>query len=166
MAHHPGADDNSIHDHLFHSLLLLRVNSWTVASLLLGTFFRLKQIVKAPTRKDVILDTTHHSPSPPLVYLTTTRSRWHWKRELFNPTLRASSSNGTLNRAVELRWATIWAPWTGLSCLNLRWFTVHVCLPGSVPDWPWYIHKFGFINRVDNVNWPPYRDSKSWRFEG
>ena len=21
--------------------------------------------------------------------------------------------------------------------------------------------KFGFINRVDNVNWPPYRDSKS-----
>ena len=25
--------------------------------------------------------------------------------------------------------------------------------------------KFGFINGVDNVNWPPYRDSKSWRFE-
>ena len=25
-----------------------------------------------------------------------------------------------------------------------------------------YTHKkFGFINRVDNVNWPPYRDSKS-----
>ena len=23
------------------------------------------------------------------------------------------------------------------------------------------IQKFGFINRVDNVNWPPYRDSKS-----
>ena len=22
-------------------------------------------------------------------------------------------------------------------------------------------HKFGFINGVDNVNWPPYRDSKS-----
>ena len=22
------------------------------------------------------------------------------------------------------------------------------------------IQKFGFINRVDNVNWPPYRDSK------
>ena len=22
-----------------------------------------------------------------------------------------------------------------------------------------YIQKFGFINRVDNVNWPPYRDS-------
>ena len=21
--------------------------------------------------------------------------------------------------------------------------------------------KFGFINGVDNVNWPPYRDSKS-----
>ena len=24
-----------------------------------------------------------------------------------------------------------------------------------------YILKFGFINGVDNVNWPPYRDSKS-----
>ena len=23
------------------------------------------------------------------------------------------------------------------------------------------IQKFGFINGVDNVNWPPYRDSKS-----
>ena len=23
------------------------------------------------------------------------------------------------------------------------------------------IHFFGFINGVDNVNWPPYRDSKS-----
>ena len=23
------------------------------------------------------------------------------------------------------------------------------------------IKKFGFINGVDNVNWPPYRDSKS-----
>ena len=23
------------------------------------------------------------------------------------------------------------------------------------------IHEFGFINGVDNVNWPPYRDSKS-----
>ena len=23
------------------------------------------------------------------------------------------------------------------------------------------IQKFGFINRVDNANWPPYRDSKS-----
>ena len=22
------------------------------------------------------------------------------------------------------------------------------------------IQKFGFINGVDNVNWPPYRDSK------
>ena len=26
------------------------------------------------------------------------------------------------------------------------------------------IQKFGFINGVDNVNWPPYRDSKSWHF--
>ena len=25
--------------------------------------------------------------------------------------------------------------------------------------------KFGFINGVDNVNWPPFMDSKSWRFE-
>ena len=25
----------------------------------------------------------------------------------------------------------------------------------------WREQKFGFINRVDNVNWPPYRDSKS-----
>ena len=24
-----------------------------------------------------------------------------------------------------------------------------------------HIQKFGFINGVDNVNWPPYRDSKS-----
>ena len=23
------------------------------------------------------------------------------------------------------------------------------------------VQKFGFINGVDNVNWPPYRDSKS-----
>ena len=26
------------------------------------------------------------------------------------------------------------------------------------------IQKFGFINGVDNVNWPPYRDSKSFAF--
>ena len=26
------------------------------------------------------------------------------------------------------------------------------------------IQKFGFINGVDNVNWPPYRDSKILRF--
>ena len=31
--------------------------------------------------------------------------------------------------------------------------------------WGSSIQKFGFINGVDNVNWPPYRDSKSWRFE-
>ena len=28
--------------------------------------------------------------------------------------------------------------------------------------WGSSIQKFGFINGVDNVNWPPYRDSKSW----
>ena len=27
--------------------------------------------------------------------------------------------------------------------------------------WGSGIQKFGFINGVDNVNWPPYRDSKS-----
>ena len=27
--------------------------------------------------------------------------------------------------------------------------------------WGSSIQKFGFINVVDNVNWPPYRDSKS-----
>ena len=25
--------------------------------------------------------------------------------------------------------------------------------------------KFGFINGLYNVNWPSYKDSKSWRFE-
>ena len=28
-------------------------------------------------------------------------------------------------------------------------------------QWGSSIQKFGFINGVDNVNWPPYRDSKS-----
>ena len=28
--------------------------------------------------------------------------------------------------------------------------------------WGSSIQKFGFINRVDNVNWPPYRDSVRW----
>ena len=27
--------------------------------------------------------------------------------------------------------------------------------------WGSSIQKFGFISGVDNVNWPPYRDSKS-----
>ena len=27
--------------------------------------------------------------------------------------------------------------------------------------WGSSIQKFGFTNGVDNVNWPPYRDSKS-----
>ena len=30
---------------------------------------------------------------------------------------------------------------------------------------PHGIQKFGIINAVDNVNWPLYRDSESWRFE-
>ena len=34
---------------------------------------------------------------------------------------------------------------------------------GSVDGWmdQSMFKKFGFINGVDNVNWPPYRDSKS-----
>ena len=32
--------------------------------------------------------------------------------------------------------------------------------PGN-QTFPANIQKFGFINGVDNVNWPPYRDSKS-----
>ena len=28
-------------------------------------------------------------------------------------------------------------------------------------QWGSSIQNFGFINGVDNVNWPPYRDSKS-----
>ena len=28
--------------------------------------------------------------------------------------------------------------------------------------WGSSIQKFGFINGVDNVNWPPYRDSVRW----
>ena len=30
--------------------------------------------------------------------------------------------------------------------------------------WGSWAQEFGFINGVDNVNWPLYRDSKSWRF--
>ena len=30
--------------------------------------------------------------------------------------------------------------------------------------WGSSTQKFGFINRVDNVNWPPYRDSKKLTF--
>ena len=32
-------------------------------------------------------------------------------------------------------------------------------------QWRSCTQEFGFVNGVDNVNWPPYRDSKSWRFE-
>ena len=31
--------------------------------------------------------------------------------------------------------------------------------------WGSSIQKFGFINGVDNVNWPPYRDSKNRNVE-
>ena len=31
----------------------------------------------------------------------------------------------------------------------------------GVGRWGSRIQEFGFINGVDNVNWPPYRDSKS-----
>ena len=36
--------------------------------------------------------------------------------------------------------------------------------PSQVSRWntvSFFMQKFGFINGVDNVNWPPYRDSKS-----
>ena len=33
-----------------------------------------------------------------------------------------------------------------------------------VRRWGSSIQKFGFINNVDNVNWPPYRDSKKLTF--
>ena len=33
--------------------------------------------------------------------------------------------------------------------------------PVVLRRWGSSIQKFGFINGVDNVNWPPYRDSKS-----
>ena len=32
---------------------------------------------------------------------------------------------------------------------------------GVLRRWGSSIQKFGFINGVDNVNWPPYRDSKN-----
>ena len=65
--HPPGADDNSIHDHLFHSLALAESKFPNYGIIVAGDFnrlnitaigkhFRLKQIIKSPTRKDVILD--------------------------------------------------------------------------------------------------------------
>ena len=47
-------------------------------------------------------------------------------------------------------------------------FTIYIMNEGLVSKetvvlrrWGSSIQKFGFINGVDNVNWPPYRDSKS-----
>ena len=56
-------------------------------------------------------------------------------------------------------------------------YTIVITIIGDSPDivnegvvsketvvlrrWGSSIQKFGFINGVDNVNWPPYRDSKS-----
>ena len=31
--------------------------------------------------------------------------------------------------------------------------------------WGSCTQEFGFVNGIDNVNWPPHRDSKSWRLE-
>ena len=42
-----------------------------------------------------------------------------------------------------------------------RKFVVPVCKTNRYRDSFIIIQKFGFINGVDNVNWPPYRDSKS-----
>ena len=65
--HPPGADDNSIRDHLFHSLALAESKFPNYGIIVAGDFnrlnitmirkhFRLKRIIKSPTRKDVILD--------------------------------------------------------------------------------------------------------------
>lgn len=65
--HPPGADDNSIREHLFHSLGLAESKFPNCGIIVAGDFnrlnvtlikkhFRLKQIIKSPTRKDVILD--------------------------------------------------------------------------------------------------------------
>ena len=65
--HPPGAEDNSIGDHLFQSFALAESRFPNCGFIVAGDFnhldvtrikkhFRLKQIVKSPTRKDVILD--------------------------------------------------------------------------------------------------------------
>ena len=65
--HPPRADENSIHNHLFHSLALAESKFPNCGIILAGDFnrlnitsikkhFQLKQIVKSPTRKNVILD--------------------------------------------------------------------------------------------------------------
>ena len=49
------------------------------------------------------------------------------------------------------------------SCKDLDWIKVVVSKETVVlRRWGSSIQKFGFINGVDNVNWPPYRDSKIW----
>ena len=40
--------------------------------------------------------------------------------------------------------------------------TYEKTMKGESGVFPCHIQKFGFINGVDNVNWPPYRDSKSY----
>jgi hypothetical protein len=65
--HPPGSDDNSIREHLFQSLALAESRFPNCGIIVTGDFnrlnitvikkhFRLKQIIKSPTRKDVILD--------------------------------------------------------------------------------------------------------------
>ena len=48
-------------------------------------------------------------------------------------------------------------------CENLKQMNEGVVSKETVVlrRWGSSIQKFGFINGVDNVNWPPYRDSKS-----
>ena len=48
-------------------------------------------------------------------------------------------------------------------CVNLIKYIKGVVSKATVVlrRWASSIQKFGFINGVDNVNWPPYRDSKS-----
>ena len=50
-------------------------------------------------------------------------------------------------------------------CLGLNYISLNEGVVSKetvvLRRWGSSIQKFGFINGVDNVNWPPYRDSKS-----
>ena len=56
--------------------------------------------------------------------------------------------------------------WVGMCCWNPGTLSLYQSYEGVVSKetmvlrrWGSSIQKFGFINGVDNVNWPPYRDS-------
>ena len=71
----------------------------------------------------------------------------------------------------DFRWQRrmLEALWTGpskSSSHSLKWIKGVVSKETVVlRRWGSSRQEFGFINGVDNVKWPPYRDSKSWRFE-